>query len=322
MSILSERETARADAGSVPPNVVVVLNPTSGRGTGGRSRGRIEAALDRAFAEERGARRWEIRETTAPGSGAEIARRAVAAGASLIVAAGGDGTLGEVVNGLAGTNVRLGVLPLGTGNDFARAIGVAGDLDLAARTLAEGTARRIDLGRVNGRCFINIAGCGFDAAVAARVNRGFRRLRGTAAYVAAVLQTLATYRAAEMRLTIDEETRVERAMLCCAANTPSYGGGMRIAPGARIDDGLLDVCVLREAGAFEFLRAFPTVFRGAHVNHPKFWTRQARRITIESDRPLPVLVDGDVTHATPVAIEVLAGAVAVMTPPLFRESHA
>jgi diacylglycerol kinase (ATP) len=180
----------------------------------------------------------------------------------------------------------------------------------------------VDLGRIDSRFYINIVGCGFDAVVAARVNGGYRWLSGTAAYVAAALQTLATYRAAEMRLNIDGVEITERAMLCCVANTSSYGGGMRIAPDARIDDGMLDVCVLREAGILEFLRAFPTVFKGDHVNHPKFWTRRARRVTIESDTPLPVLVDGDVTHSTPVRIEAAPAAIQVMLPPLPTEARA
>lgn len=302
-------------------DIVVVLNPASGRGSGRRCRPQIEAALRRELEGGPNAPSVAIWETTAPGSGAELARRAAAEGVALVAAAGGDGTIGEVVNGLVGSETRLGILPLGTGNDFARAVGLAGDLDLAARTLAHGTPKRIDLGRVDGRYFINIAGCGFDAVVAKRVNRGFRWLRGTAAYVAAMLQSLATYRAAEMRLSIDGDNVTERAMLCCIANTPSYGGGMRVAPSARIDDGLLDVCVLREAGVMEFLRAFPTVFKGTHVNHPKYWTRQARRITIECNAPLPVLVDGDVTHSTPVTFEVSPGAIEVMLPGPTRDSH-
>ncbi len=224
------------------------------------------------------------------------------------------GTLCEVVNGLVGTDATLGVLPLGTGNDFARAVGLAGDIDLAARTLLHGEERLVDLGLVDGRYFINIAGCGLDAAVAARVNRGFRWLRGTSAYVAAVLQTLATYRAAPIRLTIDGKTVQMRAMLCCIANTESYGGGMRIAPDARIDDGLLNVCVLREAGIIEFLRAFPKVFHGTHVSHPKFWTGTAKDVVVESDRPLPVLIDGDVSHTTPLHVTVAPGALRVMLP--------
>lgn len=294
--------------------VVVVLNPASGRGTGRRARPLLESALRQAFEAAPNAPSWEIRETTAPGSGTEIARRAAEEGAIIVAAAGGDGTYGEIVNGLVGTNACLGILPMGTGNDFARALGLAGDLNLAARTLVEGEPHAIDLGRADGRCFINVAGCGFDAAVAMRVNRGFRWLRGTAAYVAAVLQSLAAYRAAEMRLTIDGEQMNLRAMLCCVANTQSYGGGMRIAPAARIDDGLLDVCVLREAGILEFLRAFPRVFKGTHVNHPKFFTRAASRITIESEVPLPVLIDGDVTHSTPITFEVVPSAIKVMMP--------
>jgi diacylglycerol kinase (ATP) len=304
-------------------SIVVVLNPVAGRDTGRRERPRLEAALQRACERFPDDATWEIRETSSPGSGTDIARRAAEEGASIVAAAGGDGTLCEVVNGIVGTRARLGLLPLGTGNDFARSLGLAGDIDLAARTLIEGEAAPVDLGKIEDRWFINIAGCGFDAVVARRVNRGFRWLRGTAAYVAAVLQSLATYKPAEMRLNIDGEKSSVRAMLCCLANTESYGGGMRIAPAAKIDDGLLDVCILEKAGTIEFLRAFPRVFAGTHVDHPKFRTCLARRVEIDADQPLPILVDGDVTHSTPAKIRVVPGAIEVMRPvcrPDSRES--
>jgi diacylglycerol kinase (ATP) len=172
----------------------------------------------------------------------------------------------------------------------------------------------VDVGRTQGRWFLNVAGCGFDAVVARRVNQGFRFLHGTAAYVAAVLHSLATFRPATLRLTLDGDIREERAMLCSVANARCYGGGMWIAPDARLDDGLFDLCLLREVGMVEFLRAFPRVFRGTHTTHPKVTMLRARHIVIESEPPLPVLIDGEVVGTTPAEFILAPHAISVMSP--------
>lgn len=298
--------------------VIIVLNPATGRGQGARRRAELESLLARAAGGLPESPSWTILETTAPGSGTALAAEAAAGGADVVAAAGGDGTCGEVVNGLVGTGARLALLPLGTGNDFARHLGLAGHLPLAVQTLFCGAPRPVDLGRTQGRWFLNVAGCGFDAVVAERVNRGFRYLHGTAAYVAAVCQSLRAFRPAVLRLTIDGETRELRAMLCTIANSRSYGGGMRIAPEAQIDDGLFDVCLLREAGRIEFLRAFPRVFRGTHVTHPKVTMLRARHVVVESAPPLPVLADGEVVGTTPAEFALTPRAIEVMAPSAAR----
>lgn len=294
--------------------IAVILNPAAGRGQGQRRRKELEHLLARTAAGLPEPARWEIVPTSGPGSGAAQAAEAAAHGADVVAAAGGDGTYGEVANGLVGTGARLGILPLGTGNDFARALGLARDLEKAVHTLFHGAPRPVDLGRAGERWFINVAGCGFDAVVAERVNQGFRHVSGTAAYVAAVLHALAAFRPAYMRVTTDGETRELRAMLCCLANAQSYGGGMKIAPEARIDDGLLDLCIVGETGRWEFLRTFPRVFKGTHVTHPKVTMLRARHVLLESDPPLPVLIDGEVIGTTPREFEIVPHAIEVMAP--------
>jgi diacylglycerol kinase (ATP) len=235
-------------------------------------------------------------------------------GVDIVAAAGGDGTLSEVLNGLVNSVSKIGIIPMGTGNDFARHLGIGTDRRRAVQTLLRGIAKPIDIGRTQGRWFLNVAGCGFDAVVAERVNRGFRHLRGTAAYIAAVVQTLRTFQAADMRITLDGETVELRAMLCSVANASYYGGGMHVAPDARLDDGLFDLCLLAEAGKMEFLSAFPRVFRGTHTTHPKVTMRRARHVQIESEPPMPVLVDGEIAGITPVEFVLVPGAIHVMTP--------
>jgi diacylglycerol kinase (ATP) len=257
---------------------------------------------------------WRMVRTTRAGQATELARQAAEEGASLVVAAGGDGTCGEVANGIVGTPARLGILPLGTGNDFARCAGISENLQTAVENLFTGKPRRVDLGWVNGRYFLNIAGCGFDAAVAERVNRGFRFVSGTAAYIAAVVHTLITFKPPHMRITMDDEEVYLRALLCTVANTQSYGGGMRIAPYAQIDDGLLDVCIAQVVGKLEFLRVFPRVYSGTHISHPRFLMRTAQRVRVESTPPAPVLVDGDVMGTTPAEFRVYPAAIEVILP--------
>jgi diacylglycerol kinase (ATP) len=269
--------------------------------------------------------RYSIVETTAcgsavrtgvhaQGSGSYLARIAAEEGAHVVVAAGGDGTVGEVANGLIGTPAALGVLPMGTGNDFARTLGVGNDISRAARAIVFGTQKRVDIGRIGEGHFVNVAGCGFDAEVSKRVNRGFRRLRGTTAYIAAVFETLGTFRPAEITLEIDGVIFEEVAMLCAVANAKSYGGGMLVAPDATLDDGLFDVVVVGNVSPVEFVRAFPRVFKGTHVSHPKVTVRKGKRVAIRSRNELPVLADGEDMGVLPVEFAIAPQQIEVMFP--------
>ncbi len=295
--------------------VTVVLNPASGRGEGRKCRAQLEAALANAVNRtEQRPTTWKIVETAKSGDGTVLAREAAEQGAEVVAAAGGDGTLGEVLNGLAGSTAHLGLIPLGTGNDFARQVGIPRNLSSAVDILMCGVPQPVDLGRTHDRWFINVAGCGFDAVVAQRVNSGFRFLKGTNAYIAAVLHSLMHFKPVSMRLTIDGEVHTLRAMLCAVANAGFYGGGMHIAPDAQINDGLFDLCLLQEAGTLEFLRAFPQVFRGTHVTHPKVTMLRGKHILIETDPPTPLLVDGDLCGVTPVEFLLYPSAIHVLGP--------
>jgi diacylglycerol kinase (ATP) len=311
---MSSHGTNTASVLSRIHRMTVIVNPAAGRGTARKWIGELENRISIAI---QGAHRiisWEIIETAGPGDATELAREAAAGGANIVVAAGGDGTVGEVVNGLVGTEAALGVIPMGTGNDFARSIGLGGDVDKAIFNLLEGVPMAIDVGRTQGRYFVNVAGCGFDAVVAQRVNRGFKSLHGTSAYLAAVWQTLWEYRASQIRLTLDAEVIESKAMLCSVANARYYGGGMRIAPDAMLTDGLYDICLLEEVGKVEFLRAFPRVFKGTHTTHPAVKMRRSKYVKVESDRPLPVLVDGEIVGTTPVEFEMLEGGLTLIGP--------
>ena len=297
--------------------LAVIYNPAAGRAR--ISRAALQALLERRA---NGAA-FKIFETSPTCDARELAATAIADGAHIVAAAGGDGTLGEVLNAVYGTNAKLGVLPMGTGNDFARTLGIGGDLDRAIQILFDKHSRTIDIGRATSgeqsRLWLNIAGCGFDALVARRINAGrthpvWRRFKGVAAYLAAALMELQRLRAARLRLMLDGERLETRALLCAVANAKSYGGGMRVAPDASLDDGLFDVCVIRHASRLAFARAFPGVFRGAHVAHPRVMMRRARCVEMECDRAWPVLVDGELWGAPPITLEIVPRAVEVMAP--------
>ena len=291
---------------------VVILNPAAGRGA--RSWRFYESELLR-----RGARIWK---TQKAGDARMLALKAIEECADFLVSAGGDGTLGEVAGAIIESKraIQLGVLPLGTGNDFARTIGVWGTPQRAIDALFDGQTRRVDAGMIecNGsaRAWINVAGCGFDSLAAGRINnwgkrRTMRHIRGLSAYLLAVACELVSFRAFDLTLELDGEHLEMRAVLCAVANAKSYGGGMLVCPDARLDDGLFDVCVIGDASRGEFLRAFPGVFAGRHTDHPKVVMRRCRSIRIESKQRVPVLADGEIVGSAPFRCEILPGALDV-----------
>ncbi|MGD8239422.1 MAG: diacylglycerol kinase family lipid kinase [Armatimonadota bacterium] len=291
--------------------IALITNPVAGRSSG-------LAAAQEAEGEFREAG-WEVltRLTEGPGDAVRLARDAVDEGVDAVFACGGDGTLSQVLTGLLDTGVPGGMIPAGTGNDFARTIGLNRDAARAARQLVDGHPEDIDLLEVNDSVLwaVNIIGVGFDAAVAARINRRRRLTGGRLAYLTGVAQELCGYRPTDLRLEVDGERWEGRALLLAVANAQSYGGGMRIAPAAAVDDGLLDVVLVEHMGRLDFLRTFPKVLRGTHIHHPAVRTWQAKEVTVDTPEPSPALVDGDVECDTPLRVRVSEGRARFWMPP-------
>jgi diacylglycerol kinase (ATP) len=273
----------------------------------------IESKLRSAI----GSQLCAVEETSAAGSGASQAERMAKSGFDVIVAAGGDGTISDVMQGVLGSASALAVLPLGTGNDFARTLGLL-NADDAIAAIARGNRHRIDVGHwrqgTREGHFLNVAGCGFDACVAERINSGVRRLRGQAAYLVAIAQTLRRYECLRLRLEVDGEPMGGPTMLCAIANARSYGGGIRVAPTAELSDGLLDLVLVGEFGRLEFLRSFPLVLRGSHLSHAKVSHRTFKCLTLSSDPPSPFLVDGELLPPGDVDVQVVPSALDVLAP--------
>jgi diacylglycerol kinase (ATP) len=270
-----------------------IVNPVAGRGAAPRAWAAVRAVLARAGAEV------EMAETRRHGHAAELAEAAARAGWPAVLALGGDGTVHEVANGLLraagdGETAALGIVPVGSGNDFALIAGLPRDPAEAARRIASGGERRVDVGRVGGRWFTNGVGIGLDARVAVEANRS-RFGRGIVIYLWALARVLRAFRPPVMRVEIDGAEVIERPLtLVTVGNGGRHGGGFWICPGARIDDGALDVCVCDGLSKPQILRLLPRVMRGTHVGASCVHMRHARRVRITSTAPLAVHADGEI----------------------------
>lgn len=263
--------------------------------------------------------------TESPGHAEVLARAAARDGYAWVAACGGDGTVHEVVNGLCRARYEddhgdevpaLYVIPAGTGNDFVRSVGLPSDLNASLDLLARGglAERWIDAGTVAGRYFVNVGGVGFDAEVAAEVNRAGKRLRGAAPYLWALLKKLVTYRNEAVSIDLDG-MRLERRVLLVAVGVGShYGGGMMILPGADPTDGRLDVCIGGDLSKFGTLSLLPRIFSGGHVRHPLVECLRARRVRVEGPRHLHVHADGEVVSKLPVEFQCIPRAVRILFP--------
>ena len=298
-----------------PAPVVVVANPTAGRGKAGRLIGKVDARLHAEGVEH------EIRVSESAADLERLARSAADEGTEVVAVLGGDGSVNCVANGILGTKAALAVLPAGTGDDFAKSLG-AGTLSAATKLLVAPDIREIDLVRVTAglteRHYVNIAGAGFDSEVNETANSMTVNLGGTGTYVAALVKTLSRFKPARYEITVDGLQLSLRAMLAVVGNGPSYGGGMRVLPGASLTDGLLDVCVVEELSRAAFLRAFPRVFRGTHVTHPKVAMFRASRVTMEADRRIDVYADGERVGPLPAIFEVVPGGLRAVVGPSAR----
>ncbi len=268
---------------------LVIINPIAG----GRRRGspRMRVDLARQVLGARGIEA-DVRLTERPAHAEEIARDAAAQGYDVVFAWGGDGTINEVARALASSGTALAIVPAGSGNGFARALGIPLDPAAALVHGAERPARRIDAGSLNGRFFVNIAGVGLDAEVAHRfARRGARR--GPLPYVSIAFHAGLRDRPHEYTIQADGDRLRERALIIALANSAEYGNGAIVAPGASPDDGLLDVVVVRDRSLIARAVHARHLFTGTLHRAPGVVTRRAARVVIEADVPLNFHVDGD-----------------------------
>jgi YegS/Rv2252/BmrU family lipid kinase len=237
----------------------------------------------------------EVRLTTAPGDARRFASEAAAAGAETVLAVGGDGTANETAWGLLGTSVAFGLVPMGSGNGLARTLGIPLSPDRALSTLADAVPRAMDVGMVNGRPFLNVAGAGFDAQVGLDFHEHGRRggRRGVFTYVwLSVLRTL-NYRAESWVLDAGAQKFEGRAYIVAFVNGRQYGGGAVLVPGARLDDGLLDIVVIEDAPALEIAWNAKRLFFGTLAQYRRYRHIPASVAVVTATNPTPHHRDGE-----------------------------
>lgn len=298
------------------------MNPESGAGRTGRQFDRIARAVRATVGD------FEWAFTASPGDGVRLAGDALRAGGSLVVAVGGDGTASEVIDGLTGAPPRedapvFGFIPRGTGGDLRRSLGVPEELHAAARCLAGERVIRCDLGRLEHldhegaarvRHFANVAGFGISGVVSREVNRGLKLGSGKLSFMLASAKALLRWSDQRVRWRVDGGPWREDAITALSVcNGRFFGGGMQVAPAARLDDGLFDVVVWSGVGFGEFVVRKRRLYDGTHVNLPQTRVLRARTVEAEAAGGAPVLldVDGEAPGRLPARFSILPGALRV-----------
>lgn len=318
---------------------VLIVNPKAKRGRALWHAQRAQARLQRHG--------WhcELQPSENPEHVRQLTERAVAIGVDAVLIAGGDGTIHHAVQVLANSDIPLGIIPCGRGNDLVRALGIPLDAEVAAEVIARQNIKAIDLGQVmatsdegqranfsspvprpsslsvpspvprpSPRFFCGIVTCGFDSEVADFAHRHRQIPGGWVGYFGAALLLLARYRFKTVRVRGDGWSFDGETLLVATANCPAYGGGMWIAPTAKLDDGLLHVCIVRATSKWRILRLLPTVFSGEHVREPEVSLHPAKRVHLDSDEAIPLFADGEPVGTTPATVTVAPNALRVFVP--------
>lgn len=278
--------------------VKVIFNPHGGRWTGQAKIELVEQALHAAKID------YELESTVEPEQGVELAQRAAEDGWPIIVAAGGDGTINQVINGLvqaagdseAGT---LGIIPVGTANDLAEGLELPTDLKAACERILAGRTRLIDLGQVNGRYFANNSAVGLEAVVTVAHDE-MRWFQGKNRYLLAALKVIMQARSWQMKIKWDSGEYDGPAILVSVGNNARTGGYFYMTPNAVVDDGFIDFIYSMQLGRLELFQLLPRTFSGQHIHHPAINYRKTTRLSITTSPPTPIQTDGEIIdhHAT------------------------
>jgi YegS/Rv2252/BmrU family lipid kinase len=287
--------------------LALLVNPTSG---GGRTKAllpRVEEALDK--------RHIPVRvELTRSSEHAVEEALAAADSGELPVVMSGDGLVGAVGGALVGTGVPLGIVPGGRGNDLARVLGIPSDPEGSVEVLAQGQTRLIDVGEANGKRFLGIASAGFDSECN-RIANETKLVRGNLVYAYSVPRALAAWKPARFTLRIGDESLRFSGYSVAAANSSTFGGGMRVAPDASLEDGEFDLVMIRDVGKLRYLINLPKVFKGTHVENEEVRIVRARSLELSASRPFAVYADGERLTELPASLRVLPQALSVLAPP-------
>ena len=286
----------------------VIYNPAAGRGRARRHVREVEEYL-----RSRGAR-VDCEPSTGPDDLVRIAAESSRGGYDRVVVCGGDGTVNLAVRDFDLARGTLGLIPTGSGDDFARVLGIPRKIRQACDVVLDGRIREVDVALANDLRYLGVAGLGFDSEVADYANRNVRFLRGSAVYLYAILRVLPRFTPRLVQLRADNGTRALPIMFAAVGNTRQYGGGIRITPDAVIDDGLLDLCIVHSTTRGQLLKTLPKAYTGAHVKSPFVEMGRGRAFHFTSEQPMAVYADGEPLTTTPVSFGVAAEKLRVVVP--------
>jgi len=286
----------------------MIFNPMAGRG---RARKQIGRAL--AYLRERGAD-VDCVPSASPADLTRIAAESSREDWDRVVVCGGDGSLHLAVREFDLERGTLALLPLGSGDDFARVCGIPRAVIPACDAILFGQTREVDVATANGLRYLGVAGLGFDSEVAEYANENAKFLRGSLVYLYSIFRVLPRFTPRNVRMTTTDGERSLEIMFACVGNSRQYGGGIRITPDARIDDGMLDLCVVHRTSRGQLLKTLPRAYTGSHVKSPFVETTRGTRFTFESEHPMEVYADGERLTRTPVTFALAAGKLRIMVP--------
>lgn len=285
-----------------------IVNPTAGKGYANTLVTFIDEECRKSKID------YLIKYTSTPNDGTSIAKWGAEKGFERIVAVGGDGTVNDVLNGIAGTSSALGVIPGGSGNDFIRSINKHKEIKKIINDNIYGKILKSDIGICNGKYFINVASSGFDAQVVIETEKAKKIFSGSLAYIAAVIKTIFMYKGRKANIRIDDFILTENTLLVAVANGKYYGGGMLPAPRAELDDGYFDVCHIKQVGKAKMLVLFPRFIKGKHENIKEVSVFKGKKIVIDSNEELPVNLDGETFYSSQISFEILPKGINIIVP--------
>ncbi|MGB3368145.1 MAG: diacylglycerol kinase family protein [Acidaminobacteraceae bacterium] len=296
--------------------VLIIINPAAGKGQSKNYIATIKARFESANID------YQIKISNRVGNVTELAKNGVKDGFNEIVAVGGDGTVIEVLNGIVGTDTKLGIIPAGTGNDFVRSIGIERDFIVALNVVIDGKYNLIDVGEVNNRYFLNVVSFGIDSEVVKIMEKIKTVVTGSAAYYVASIKAISTYKAVKMSITIDGKEYNRRAYLVAIGNGKYFGGGMKITPDAKVNSGDFEICIINHISRIGLMRLLAKANTGNHVSEKGVEIFKGKEITIRAITDhLSVNADGNLIGPAPAKISIFKNKLKVVSPCIVSETN-
>lgn len=288
-----------------------IINPEACRGKAKNKIDQIERLIKKSDFD------YSIEFTKRPKHATDLAKKAADNGFETVVAVGGDGTTHEVVNGIVGSNISLGIIPIGAGNDFSNCLGIPKkDIKRSIEIIRTGKKKKIDLGKLDDEYFMGFAGTGFDTMIVdlSFKKRNLLKLLGSFFYIYGFYNILIRFKPIPLKIITKDSVIEKKVVTIIVGNSWLGGGGMKLVPDAKLDDGLFDVCIVEEIPKFELFIVFPRVFSGTHITHPSVNIIRTNFLRIESDRKMIVQADGEIIRSLPVNFELIPKALDVIVP--------